>query len=100
MAGANISGDLANPQKAIPKGTLIAIAFTTVIYLLLVTFTGATTLRDADGLHLPTLLTGIWNTSIDGLGPVKPKSAFGSYFAPSCAANGTCSYGLVCFCFN
>ena len=33
MAGANISGDLADPQKAIPKGTLWAIVTTTVIYL-------------------------------------------------------------------
>jgi amino acid transporter len=97
MAGANISGDLANPQKSIPKGTLIAIAFTTVVYILLVIFAGATSLRDADGIHFPTLLTGIWNTSIDGLEPVEPKSMFASYFAPSCSSNGTCPYGLVSF---
>lgn len=95
MAGANISGDLTNPQKAIPKGTLLAIAFTTVVYLFLITFTGSTSLRDADGLHLPTLLTGFWNTSIDDLMPVEPKSALRSYFAPSCSTNSTCQFGLI-----
>ncbi|KAI6213008.1 hypothetical protein M3Y94_00098100 [Aphelenchoides besseyi] len=95
MAGANISGDLANPQKSIPKGTLISIAFTTAVYIALITATGSTCLRDADGIHLPTLLTQLWNTTVDSTPPNIPKALFASYYEPACAANNTCPYGLL-----
>ncbi|ESO00676.1 hypothetical protein HELRODRAFT_157349 [Helobdella robusta] len=50
LAGANISGDLRDPQMAIPKGTLLAIIITTIIYLLIAWITGLCVKRDANGI--------------------------------------------------
>lgn len=38
-----------DPQKSIPKGTLLAILITTVTYLIMVVMAGATVARDATG---------------------------------------------------
>ncbi|XP_056228065.1 solute carrier family 12 member 1 isoform X1 [Seriola aureovittata] len=49
LAGANISGDLRDPQKAIPKGTLLAILITGITYLGVALCVSATVIRDATG---------------------------------------------------
>lgn len=48
MAGANMSGDLDDPSRAIPKGTLLAIAVTFVTYVLLLWILGTSCERCAD----------------------------------------------------
>ncbi|XP_059062211.1 bumetanide-sensitive sodium-(potassium)-chloride cotransporter-like [Achroia grisella] len=70
LAGANISGDLKDPQKSIPKGTLLAILLTTLSYLLMALIAGWTVLRDAAG-------------DVTQMNVV-----------PACLANFTCPYGL------
>ncbi|CAG9565866.1 unnamed protein product [Danaus chrysippus] len=72
LAGANISGDLKDPQKSIPKGTLLAILLTTLSYLLIAVVAGACVVRDASG-NLQDVIEGTL-----GL----------------CRDNGTCRYGL------
>jgi amino acid transporter len=48
MAGANMSGDLKNPAKSIPSGTLLAILVTAIVYALMALFLAGT--RSADAL--------------------------------------------------
>lgn len=51
LAGANISGDLADPQMAIPKGTLLAILITGLVYVGVAISAGACIVRDATGIE-------------------------------------------------
>ncbi len=53
MAGANMSGDLKDPSRSIPSGTLSAIAFTGAVYLGMAVLLGGATDRE-------TLLTDSW----------------------------------------
>lgn len=49
LAGANISGDLKDPQTAIPKGTLLAILITSISYILMAFVAAFTVVRYASG---------------------------------------------------
>ncbi|KAI9292013.1 hypothetical protein K502DRAFT_326021 [Neoconidiobolus thromboides FSU 785] len=74
MAGASMSGDLKDPSRSIPKGTLWAILTTFIAYILLLTMFAATVSRDtliADinvmshiGLYPPLVNVGVLATSI------------------------------------
>ena len=66
MAGANMSGDLKDPAKSIPKGTLLAVLVTGIIYTAMVVMLGATASREmlvnnklvmADIALVPVLIT-------------------------------------------
>jgi len=49
QAGANISGDLKDPAKSIPKGTMLALFISMVTYVTFVLFVGGSALRDGSG---------------------------------------------------
>uniref|UniRef100_G1MQZ9 Solute carrier family 12 member 3 n=1 Tax=Meleagris gallopavo TaxID=9103 RepID=G1MQZ9_MELGA len=86
LAGANISGDLKDPAVAIPKGTLMAIFWTTVSYLVLSATIGACVLRDASGSLNDSVAVG--SPGCEGLG-----CSYGWNFT-DCAQRQSCRYGL------
>ncbi|NWX92038.1 S12A3 protein, partial [Nothoprocta pentlandii] len=86
LAGANISGDLKDPAVAIPKGTLMAIFWTTMSYLVISATIGACVVRDASGSLNDTVGSG-------ALGCEGPACAYGWNFT-ECAQKQSCRYGL------
>ncbi|XP_009467519.1 PREDICTED: solute carrier family 12 member 3 [Nipponia nippon] len=86
LAGANISGDLKDPAVAIPKGTLMAIFWTTVSYLVLSATIGACVVRDASGSLNDSVAVG--SVGCEGL-----ACSFGWNFT-ACAQQQSCRYGL------
>ncbi|XP_055638635.1 bumetanide-sensitive sodium-(potassium)-chloride cotransporter isoform X2 [Toxorhynchites rutilus septentrionalis] len=59
LAGANISGDLKDPSKAIPKGTILAIILTSLSYIVMAIMAGATVVRNANG-NVTDIINGSW----------------------------------------
>ncbi|XP_019718471.1 solute carrier family 12 member 2 isoform X1 [Hippocampus comes] len=86
LAGANISGDLADPQLAIPRGTLLAILITGIVYLGVAVSTGSCIVRDASG-----------NDTVSSQFLVNCTDAsckFGYDFSSCKSVKGGCRYGL------
>ncbi|GAA6091701.1 solute carrier family 12 member 10, tandem duplicate 1 [Tachysurus ichikawai] len=88
LAGANISGDLKDPETAIPKGTLMAIFWTTISYLAITVTVGACVLRDASGNLNDSLPVNI-SEPCEGLG-----CKLGWNFT-MCLQSQSCSFGLA-----
>uniref|UniRef100_A0A667Y2E5 Solute carrier family 12 member 2 n=1 Tax=Myripristis murdjan TaxID=586833 RepID=A0A667Y2E5_9TELE len=86
LAGANISGDLADPQLAIPRGTLLAILITGIVYLGVAVSTGSCIVRDATGSINDTISSQFMANCTDA------ACKFGFDFS-SCAGK-KCPYGL------
>uniref|UniRef100_A0A8C2EC81 Solute carrier family 12 member 3 n=1 Tax=Cyprinus carpio TaxID=7962 RepID=A0A8C2EC81_CYPCA len=84
LAGANISGDLADPQMAIPKGTLLAILITGLVYMGVAISAGACIVRDATGTES--------NVTLSGLNCTDAACKFGYDFTSYC---GCVTEGLV-----
>ncbi|XP_038597036.1 solute carrier family 12 member 3-like [Tachyglossus aculeatus] len=86
LAGANISGDLKDPATAIPKGTLLAIFWTTLSYLVVSATIGSCVVRDASGNRTD---MGVGNWSCSG-----PECPYGWDFS-ACRERGACAFGLA-----
>ncbi|XP_024120019.1 solute carrier family 12 member 3 [Oryzias melastigma] len=88
LAGANISGDLKNPAVAIPRGTLMAIFWTTFSYLVISATIGSCVVRDASGSLNDTLSASTPADACVGL-----ACSYGWDFT-ECITNSTCQYGI------
>ncbi|NXA20586.1 S12A1 protein, partial [Ibidorhyncha struthersii] len=86
LAGANISGDLKDPQSAIPKGTMLAILVTTVAYIGVAVCVASCVVRDATGSINDTVVPGM---SCNG------SSACSLGYDFSRCASQPCDYGLM-----
>ncbi|NXF85700.1 S12A1 protein, partial [Eubucco bourcierii] len=85
LAGANISGDLKDPQGAIPKGTMLAIVITTITYIAVAICAASCVVRDATG--------NINDTVVPGMSCNGSSCSLGYDF--SRCASQPCDYGLM-----
>ncbi|XP_029310758.1 solute carrier family 12 member 3-like isoform X2 [Cottoperca gobio] len=88
LSGANISGDLKDPATAIPKGTLMAILWTTLSYLVISVTVASCVVRDASG-NISDIFTGNITDGCVGLG-----CNMGWNFT-ECIQSQSCEYGLA-----
>uniref|UniRef100_A0A8C3AWR2 Solute carrier family 12 member 2 n=1 Tax=Cyclopterus lumpus TaxID=8103 RepID=A0A8C3AWR2_CYCLU len=88
LAGANISGDLADPQLAIPRGTLLAILITGIVYLGVAVSTGSCIVRDASGNVNDTVSSQFMMNCTDA------ACKFGYDFSTCRSDKDSCQYGL------
>lgn len=84
MAGVNMSGDLKEPARSIPKGTLLAIGTGFLIYLLQILVTGGSTprlslMQDPYGSLLDQALLGLEFVVVGGVFAATLSSALGSF---------------------
>ncbi|KAK0180491.1 hypothetical protein PV327_006127 [Microctonus hyperodae] len=104
LAGANISGDLKDPQQAIPKGTLWAILITTLSYLMMAVMVGATVMRDASGNITDLITTDMFvNFTISSFNSsiikkssneyLNVTSTVGNTYGTKFNCTGSCKYG-------
>ncbi|XP_028256816.1 solute carrier family 12 member 1 [Parambassis ranga] len=90
LAGANISGDLKDPQGGLPKGTLLAILITGVTYLGVALCVSATVVRDATG-NVTDAITNAVGMHCNGSAVAACELG---YDFSSCAVQ-ECKYGLM-----
>uniref|UniRef100_A0A3B4WVD1 Solute carrier family 12 member 10, tandem duplicate 1 n=1 Tax=Seriola lalandi dorsalis TaxID=1841481 RepID=A0A3B4WVD1_SERLL len=88
LSGANISGDLKDPATAIPKGTLMAIFWTTISYIAISVTAGSCVIRDASG-NISDILSGNITDGCVGQG-----CKLGWNFT-ECIESNSCIYGLA-----
>ncbi|XP_041373186.1 LOW QUALITY PROTEIN: solute carrier family 12 member 2-like [Gigantopelta aegis] len=109
LAGANISGDLKNASSSIPKGTLLGILISSLVYLLVAFLLGGCIVRDATGYIVPVTVAQVMmsqnvsTTTTTATAAVLtiapnvtrlpvPESVFRNC---SYAKDGVCLYGLM-----
>ncbi|MBN3299573.1 S12A3 protein, partial [Amia calva] len=88
LSGANISGDLKDPETAIPKGTLMAIFWTTLSYLGISASVASCVVRDASG-NINDTLSGNLTGFCEGMGCIN------RWNFTACKLSRTCPFGLA-----